>query len=183
VVSTIAVLLGFLVFSSVYLSRYQPLNARGTGGYSVRAPGLTLQSFDAYPPDGDLTQYLVEWQTGKKISVLFPLSNEGPFAVTVLGLSGPYTSRDGSVTFRLAGTGPISGPASGTVTRGWSPLRLDPGEGVQVLLELTLRDTRSNGSGSIVNMVGIRYRTFWIEQSITLPLTQSIYACRGKHCF
>ena len=183
VISTIAAGLCFLVFSGVFLARYQPLDARSTGIYSVRAPGLTIESFEAYPADGDLTQYQVEWRTGAKLRVVFRLWNYGPFSVTVRGLGEPESRTDGNATFRLLGTGPMSGPEAGSVTRRWFPIRLAPGEGIQVHLEITLRRDVAVGSGVIVNTIGLRYRTWWVEQEVSLPLRQSIYVCRGPTCF
>ena len=77
-VSTIAVLLGFLVFSGVYLVRYQPLSANGTGATWVD-PRFATELGNFTPPEGEsFSAYRVRYEDGRSFSYAMTLYNEGP---------------------------------------------------------------------------------------------------------
>jgi hypothetical protein len=83
VVSTIAVLVGILVFSGVYLSRYQPLIANGTGATWVDPRYATdLGTFT--PPEGrSFSAYRVRYEEGRVFRYALTLHNDGPLPVTI----------------------------------------------------------------------------------------------------
>ena len=77
-VATIAVVLGTLVFSGVYLSRYQPLSANGTGATWVD-PRFATELGNFTPPEGEpFSAYRVRYEDGRLFRYALTLYNEGP---------------------------------------------------------------------------------------------------------
>lgn len=74
------------MFSSVYLVRYQPLSANGTGATWVD-PRHATRLGDFSPPVGEsFTAYRVRYEDGGSFGYAMTLFNEGPLPVTITSI-------------------------------------------------------------------------------------------------
>jgi hypothetical protein len=169
------VLLALTVGGYTYLRSYQPLTI-GTGAYGVWPQRVVVASLDAYGGDGDFRQSYVRWAKGETVHMQFPLWNEGRLPVTVEGPTGSQTDRQASIKVEIVGTGSI---AQGELTTPFAPFVLQPGQGVQVFVDVTMVRTVDRASGAIVNTIDLDYRAVRMTHHMTLFIGQSLYLCGG----
>jgi hypothetical protein len=176
-IATVLILLALIFGGYTYLRSYQPLTI-GTGGYSVWPRGVVVASLDAYGGDEDFRQSYVHWAKGETVHMQFPLWNEGRLPVTIEGPTGSQTDRRAPLMVKIVGTGPI---AQGELTAPFAPFVLQPGQGVQVFVDVTMMRTVDRASGAIVNTIDLDYRAMRMTHHLTLFIGQSLYLC-GGHC-
>jgi hypothetical protein len=188
VVSTIAVLLGFLVFSGVYLVRYQPLSANGTGATWVD-PRFATELGDFTPPEGgSFSAYRVRYEDGRSFSYAMTLYNEGPFPVTITSIG--ENDCDGCPTplvFERSTVAPAGGtyqydrehatPFHGFVMR--------PGTYRYVVIETRFDHCESYSPGSGVTFLSlpVGYRSWLTDHEVQVPMPFSLdVRFRGPEC-
>jgi hypothetical protein len=168
--------------SALWLRAYQPLTT-GTGSRSVQPNRLVTGSFDARGfQDGAFTQIELRMVPKTIYRVGFPVWNEGRLPVTVLGLSSGSAGDPGdAVTTSLAGTTSMDGGQQGRVTTPFAPFTLQPGEGIELFVDVHVRPS-AFGSGSAVglNTVVLDYRTALVHNEATVFLGMSINICKPR---
>ena len=175
VVATIAVVSGVIVFSGLYLWRYQPLSADGTGAYWADPEFATSLGSFTSPPGDDFSTYRVRYEDGRLFRYALTLHNDGPIAVTVTGAGD--LGCDGCLdllVFHRGSVGPTTGPYVYDVehVQPFEPFVLEPGAFRFVLLEQRFDHCESygSGSGSTFTHVPVDYRVGPLHRSVLLPM-------------
>jgi hypothetical protein len=141
---------------------------------------MLVDQFDAQGwGDGDFTQSYVRWDVGRTIQMQFPVWNEGRLAVTIVGPTGSQTDPRSNIQVKIAGTGPIVGPDAGHLTHRFAPFTLDPGEGIQVFVDVKMMRPVEKASGAIVRTVQLDYEAARLTHHVTMFMNQSLYLCGG----
>jgi hypothetical protein len=179
VVSSIAVVVGVLVFSGVYLLRYQPLSANGTGATWVD-PRFATELGHFTPPNGeDFSAYRVRYEDGRSFSYAMTLYNEGPFPVTITSIG--ETDCDGCPTplvFERSSVAPANGQYQydrehATPFHGFV---LQPGAFRYVVIETRFDhcESYSPGGGVTFLSIPVGYRTWFTQHQVLLPMPYSL---------
>jgi hypothetical protein len=178
-VSTIAVLLGFLVFSGVYLVRYQPLSANGTGATWVD-PRFATELGNFTPPEGEsFSAYRVRYEDGRSFSYAMTLSNDGPLPVTITSIGEPECRGCTSpLVFERSSVAPAGGQyqydrADATPFDGFI---LEPGAFRYVVIEARFDHCESYSADTAVTYLSIPvgYRTAFVDHDVQLPMPYSL---------
>ncbi len=178
-VGLIVLLVGAALGAHLYLRAYEPLTL-GSGSYGIWPHRMLVDQFDAQGwGDGGFTQSYVRWAKGETVHMQFPLWNDGPLPVTVDGITGSQTDRLSPVSVAIVGTGPVDGRDAGQRTSAFAPFTLQPGDGVQVFVDVTMTRTVDRASGVGVNTVQLSYRAGWVPHQITMFMGQSVFLCGG----
>ena len=187
-VSAIAVVLGVLVFSGVYLLRYQPLSANGTGASWVD-PRYATQLGNFTPPVGeDFSAYRVRYEDGSSFSYAMTLYNEGPFPVTITSIG--ETGCDGCPTPLVFERSTVA-PAGGTYqydrerARPFDGFVIRPGTYRYVVIETRFDNCESYSPPGGVTFLSIPvgYRSLGIGHQVQLPMPYSLEVrIRGGEC-
>ena len=176
----IVLLVAAALGSHLYLRAYEPLTL-GSGFYGAWPHNLIVTEFDAQGyVDGGFTQYYVRWAKGETIHSQFPLLNDGPLPVTVDGIAGRQTDPSAPATVTLVGTGPTDGRNAGQMTSApFTPFTLEPGQSVQVFVDVTMTHRVDPASGVGVSTIQLTYRAGWVPHQITMFMGQSLELCGG----
>jgi len=178
-VALIVLLVGAAIGAHLYLRAYEPLTL-GSGSYGIWPHRMLVDQFDAQGwGDGGFTQSYVRWAKGETVHMQFPLWNDGPLPVTVDGITGSQTDRLSPVSVTIVGTGPVDGRDAGQMTSGFAPFTLQPGDGVQVFVDVTMTRRVDRASDVGVNTVQLSYRAGWVPHRITMFMGQSVSLCGG----
>jgi hypothetical protein len=188
VISLIVVVVGVLVLSGVYLSRYQPLSANGTGTTWVD-PRYATHLGDFNPPGGEsFSAYRVRYADGRLFRYALTLHNEGPLPVTITGV-GEDNCGDCTIplVFERSSVTPPTGryqfdsehaaPFDGFV--------LQPGAYRSVVIEERFDHCESyaTGSGVTFQSIAVGYRTAFFHHEVRLPMPYTFEVrFRGPEC-
>jgi hypothetical protein len=188
VVSTIAVMLGVLVFAGVYLLRYQPLSANGTGASWVD-PRYATPLGNFTPPVGDsFSAYRVRYEDGSSFSYAMTLSNEGPFPVTITSIG--ETDCDACPTPLVFERSTVV-PAGGTDqydrqrAKPFHRFVIRPGTYRYVVIETRFAhcEAYSPPGGVTFLSIPVGYRSSGIGHQVQLPMPYSLEVrIRGGEC-
>jgi hypothetical protein len=179
VVSAITVLLGFLVFSGVYLVRYQPLSANGTGATWVD-PRFATELGNFTPPEGEsFSAYRVRYEDGRSFSYAMTLHNDGPFPVTITSIG--ETDCDGCPTPLVFERSTVA-PAGGTYqydrehATPFHGFVLEPGAFRYVVIEARFDHCESYSADTAVTYLSIPvgYRTAFVDHDVQLPMPYTL---------
>lgn len=179
VVSAIAVLLGFLVFSGVYLWRYQPLTANG-GGTTWVDPRFATRLGDFTPPEGQsFSAYRVRYEDSRLFRYALTLYNEGPLPVTITSIGEPECR---GCQFPLVFERSSVAPASGTYqydrerATPFDGFVIQPGAFRYVVVETRFDHCESYSADTAVTYLSIPvgYRTAFVHHDAQLALPYSL---------
>ena len=176
------------MFSSVYLVRYQPLSANGTGATWVD-PRHATRLGDFSPPVGEsFTAYRVRYEDGSSFGYAMTLFNEGPLPVTITSI-GEEECRDcpSPLVFERATVAPDGGTFQydrehATPFHGFV---LQPGAYRYVVIEARFDHCESYAPPSEVtyDSIWVGYRTWGLEHQVLLPMPYSLdVSIRGGGC-
>lgn len=188
VAATIAVVVGVLVFSGVYLLRYQPLTADG-GGTTWVDPRFATELGDFTPPEGQsFSAYRVGYEEGRLFSYALTLYNDGPLPVTITSIGEPECR---GCTFPLVFERSSVAPAGGRYQNDRehaTPFRsfvLAPGAFRYVVVETRFDHCESYSAGTAVTYLSIPvgYRTAFVDHDVHLPMPYSLQVpFHGPEC-
>ena len=117
---------------------------------------------------------------GETIHTQFPLWNDGPLPVTVDGMAGSQTDPTSPASVTIVGTGPTDGRNAGRLTSApFAPFTLEPGQSVQVFVDVTMTHRVDPASGVGVNTIQLTYRAGWVRHHVTVFMGQSLMLCGG----
>jgi hypothetical protein len=179
VVATITGALGFLVFSSVYLARYQPLSVNGTGAAWVD-PRFASELGDFAPPEGQyFSAYRVRYEDGRSFSYAMTLYNEGPLPVTITSIGEPECR---GCTFPLVFERSSVAPAGGQYqydrehATPFDGFVLEPGAFRYIVIEARFDHCESYSADTAVTYLSIPvgYRTAFVHHDARLPMPYSL---------
>lgn len=175
VVAAIAIVTGVIVFSGLYLWRYQPLSANGTGAYWADPEFATSLGYFTSPQGEDFSAYRVRYRDGELFRSALTLRNEGPLAVTVTGVGDlGCAGCEDLLVFHRASIGPATGQFVYDVehVQPFEPFVLEPGTFRLVLIERRFDhcESFSPGSGSTFTHVPVDYRVGPVDRSVLLPM-------------
>lgn len=178
-VSTITVGLGILVFSSVYLSRYQPLTANG-GGTTWVDPRFAPRLGDFTPPEGQsFSAYRVRYEDGRLFRYSLTLYNEGPLPVKVTSIGEPECR---GCTFPLVFERSSVAPAGGRYQNDrehatpFDGFVIQPGAFRYVVIEARFDhcESYSADTAMIYLSIPVGYRTAFVHHDVQLPMPYSL---------
>ncbi len=178
-ISTIAVVVGVLLFSGAYLSRYQPLSASGTGAWWVD-PRFATELGTFTPPIGDdFSAYRVRYEDGRTFRYAMSLYNDGPLPVTITTIGAPQC--DGCV-FPLVFERSFVGPAQGRHlfdvrhVEPFEPFVLGSGDFRLFLVQDRFDHCEAHEAGVTFGFtsIPITYRTGPVHHSVRLPMRFSL---------
>jgi hypothetical protein len=188
VVSTIAVLVGVLVFAGAYLWRYQPLSVNGTGATWVDPRFATDLGYFTPPNGEDFSAYRIRYEDGRAFNYAMTFYNEGPLPVTITSIG--EEGCDGCPTplvFERASVAPAGGtyrydrkhatPFDGFV--------LQPGAFRYVVIETRFDNCEwyAPPGGVTFLSIPVGYRSLGIEHQVRLPMPYSLEVrFRGGEC-
>jgi hypothetical protein len=175
----VSVGVGLLAFSGVYLARYQPLSADGTGATWVD-PRHATRLGDFSPPVGEsFSAYRVRYEDGSSFSYAMTLSNEGPLPVTITSI-GEDGCRDcpSPLVFERAVVAPDGGTFQHDRKRA-TPFHgfvLQPGSSRYVVIETRFDNCESYAppGGVTYGSIPVGYRTWGVEHQVLLPMPYSL---------
>ena len=179
VVSTIGIGLALLAFSGVYLVRYQPLSANGTGATWVD-PRHATRLGDFSPPVGEsFPAYRVRYEDGSSFSYAMTLYNEGPLPVTITSI-GEDECRDcpSPLVFERATVAPDEGTFQYD-RRHATPFHgfvIQPGGSRYIVIKTRFDncDSYAPPSGVTYGSIWVGYRTWGFEHQVLLPMPYSL---------
>ena len=173
------VVLGALVFSGVFLVRYQPLTMNG-GGATFVDPRFATHIGDLTPPVGEsFSAYVVRYEDGLTMRYGMTLYNRGPLAVTITGVGG--SECEGCVSplvFERASVAPPDGRFmfDRRHARPLEPFVIEPGTFRYIILEARFDHCESyEPPGGVTFLsVPVRYRTWLVSHEVQLPMPYSL---------
>ena len=165
--------------STMWLRAYQPLTT-GTGFYGVQPDKLVTSSIDVNGwRDGAFTQTAVRFDRGETIRVGVPIWNSGTVPVTVTGPFGNQLGERSPVTVEIAGTGPMTGAQSGTMTDTFTGFRLAPGATMQLFVDIGMRHLEP-GIPALINTISLDFNAGWTQHTTRVFLQQTIEICNPR---
>ena len=184
----VSVGVGLLAFSSVYLVRYQPLSANGTGATWVD-PRFATRLGDFQPPEGQsFSAYRVRYEDGSSFGYAMTLHNAGPLPVTITSIGEPECEGCAfPLVFERSSVGPVGGTYQydrGHATP-FHAFVIQPGGYRYIVVETRFDhcESYSPGSGVTFLSIPIGYRTWGLEHQVQLPMPYSLeMRFRGSEC-
>jgi hypothetical protein len=189
VLSVIAIVLGITVLSGLYLSRYQPLSANGTGA-SWADPRYAERVGSFTPPEGaSFSVYRLRYVDGHSFRYALTLFNEGPLPVTITNVGEAFDCE--SCTFPLVFERSALAPSSGQYqfnvehSTPFERFVLEPGAFRLVVIETRFDNCESYSprSGVDVLSIPVAYRTGFLHHEVLLPMPFTLEVrFRGPEC-
>ena len=186
-VATIAIVLGFLVFSSLYLLRYQPLTANG-GGTTWVDPRFATRLGEFAPEGESFSAYRVRYEDGHLFSYALTLYNEGPLPVTVTSIGEPECR---GCTFPLVFERSSVAPAGGRYQKDrehaipFDGFVIQPGALRYVVIETRFDHCESYSPGSGVTFLSlpVGYQAWFTDHEVQVPMPYSLEVpFQGPEC-
>jgi hypothetical protein len=171
----IAGLVGALLAGMWWVLVYQPMLTSDGGFGAGRKVGL---GYDATTVDNvSGTEFRVSPPVpGDEIGLAFPLHNDGPLGITIVGIGNPFNP-EGVVGAPIDWTSPGEATRTADLTGRETPLApfaLSGGGYTQVRLAFDVHDCATGswapGSGTTVDTVPITYRVLGLTRTVSVPL-------------
>jgi hypothetical protein len=171
--------LGFLVFSGVYLWRYQPLTANGGGTTWVDPRFATKLGVFTRPEGRFFSAYRVGYEEGRLFSYALTLHNEGPLPVTITSIGEPECQ---GCTFPLVFERSSVAPTGGRYQNDrehatpFQGFVLEPGAFRYVVIEARFDHCESYSADTAVTYLSIPvgYRTVFVDHDVQLPMPYTL---------
>jgi hypothetical protein len=181
VVALVVLLVGAGAAGFVYLLRYQPLSANGTGSYWADTAFATSAGDFSSPSGEDFTAYDVRYEDGQTFRFSFTIGNLGILPVTIDSVRTPVC--EGCV-FPLEYVSTSLAPASGTYmfdhtrSRPFAPFELEPNSYrvVQIATRFEHCTAWGPGPSTTTSIVEVSYHTGLVHHTVrlTLPYTLTV---------
>ncbi len=180
---------GVNVFSGLYLWRYQPLSANGTGAYWADPEFATSLGSFTSPQGDDFAAYRVRYEDGRLFRYALTLHNDGPLPVTITSV-GQEPDCVGCL-FPLVFERVSVAPASGRYrydhehTTPFDGFVLQPGAYRYVRIETRFAHCGSYAPpGGVTQLsIPVGYRTWGLEHQVQVPMPYSLRVWfRGGEC-
>lgn len=189
VTATIAVTLAAIVFSALYLWRYQPLSANGTGTYWADPEFATSVGYFTSPQGDGFSAYRVRYEDGSLFRYALTLYNDGPLPVTItnVGQDPDCFSCVFPLVFERASVAPASGQYQYD-RRHATPFDrfvLQPGANRYVVIEARFDHCESyEPPGGVTHLsIPVGYRAWGLEHQVQLPMPYALEVrFRGGEC-
>jgi len=181
VVSVVVIVVAAVAVACVYLLRYQPLSANGTGSFGVDHRFATSRGDFISPSGESFTAYDVSYSDGERFSYSFTIGNLGRFPVTIDSVAPLGCER---CVFPLEYVATALAPPSGpdmfdpVQAEPFTPFRLDREAYRLVVIETRFAhcDAWGPGSSTTSSIVEVSYHTGPVHHTVrlTLPYTLTV---------
>jgi hypothetical protein len=175
---------GALIFSSAWISNYDPF-ITGTRGYGPQDPRMRVTEVSALGAEGRV--FTVPTDGATRFRYTFSIVNDGPVAVTITGVGSPLAEPHSEVFWhpvRVIPDEQTPGPDGNLVYEPWHAFALRPGKEAGIEMLVIFRPTVCLGRGTTLSWwpESIRYSVFGIPRRTTFESNLEVHITGTTSC-